>query len=309
MKVLVTGSFGYIGTALVQHLVQGRHDVVAMGRMPKRSAYNGVRDFMKSLKVPMYEWDVGRITYAPEDVDAVVHLAGDAPGDGGGDSHDVHDAHASYRDNVESVRCVAECVPERARKVLASSAHVYGRSDYADDSRAMAEDDPCAPDTLFGAHKLVAESLWARSGAVALRFSHVYGVGSGVNFERDDVTELLAGAVVTGEKFLVSSGSPKLDLVHVDDACQAVALALVAKEPPAVINVGGGAAVSAAQLANAFFGAGIYGEEVAERGIGRRSLERRLDVSLAVHALGWTPTVSLATGARGLIESVRGRLS
>lgn len=303
VKVLVVGAFGYLGTALVRHLVRCRHDVVAMGRMPKSPAYTAVNDFMKSLKTPMYEWDAGRITYTPGDIDAVVHLAGDAPRD------EVADAQASYRDNVESARRVAECVPDRARRIFASSAYVYGRSDYADDSRAMAEDDPCAPDTLYGAHKLVAESLWARSGAVALRFSHVYGVGSGVDFGRDDVTEKLAGAAVSGERFVIAPGAPKLDLVHVDDVCQAVELALGAKDPPAVINVGGGAAVSIAQVANAFFGSGIYGEEPVERGIGRQPLERRLDVSLAADVLGWTPTVSLQTGARGLIESVRGRKS
>jgi UDP-glucose 4-epimerase len=296
MRVLLTGGFGYFGTALALRL-SSEHDVWIAGRPPRLAVAERLRALLRELRIPCSSPEL----WPPEapEVEAVVHLAG-----GGSSGGHSMDPMADLRDNVESVCQVAACMNPRARLLLASSIYVYGTGLYP-----FREADPLAPDTLYGQCKAMAEAVVRQQGGVALRFAHLYGAGSCLDFGRDGVTERLARAAAGGAPFAMrGDGAQRVDLVHIDDACEAVVLALRLQNLPPAINIGGGAPVSVADLARVFGAAdGAADESVTDPQITElvRS-ERVLDIALACDKLHWAPRVTLAQGAQGLLQMIRG---
>src|SRR5262249_26358807 len=71
MKILVTGSTGLVGTALVRALADERHTVCRLVR-------EGSTERRRGAAAQSARWDVAAATVGPEaaGADAVVHLAG-----------------------------------------------------------------------------------------------------------------------------------------------------------------------------------------------------------------------------------------
>lgn len=291
MRVLITGAYGYLGLAFARRLA-AEHTILAVGRAPRPACAEAIQAAMPA-NVEQVQCDVRGLTAAGlRHIDAVVHLVG-----GGGSGGRIVNAAAALKDNVEAAHHVASIVPRGARRILASSIYVYGPT-----QRPAKETDVCAPDTLYGQLKRVAEAVWLQFGGSALRLAHVYGAGSGVDFRRDGVTERLARAAASGEIFTIhGTGDQRIDLVHIDDACEAVAAALARPALPPAVNIGGGETVSVAGLARVFK---VREERASGDGLG---VLRALDVSLADAVLGWAPRVTLQDGAQGLVEMIRNR--
>lgn len=286
----MTGAFGYLGRALLGRLLPD-HAVMAAGR---RAPGHPVPAGLASA----FPYDVCRLL--PADLsgyDGLVHLAG-----GGVRPDGEYDQVAALHDNVTAALHVAAlvrkaCVP---RAVFVSSACVY-----APKGGPLSENDPIGPDTLYGAMKVCAEAAWARDGGVVLRCATLYGAGAGVDVGRDGVMERLARAAVAGGEFTVDGTTRRrLDILHVDDAVEAIVAALHAQTPPRVLNVGSGRLLSVADLIEAFR---QERREVRVRvGLAphRISPERLLDVRMAEEALGWAPRRRIAEGVAGLLRMV-----
>ena len=284
MRVCVIGAFGFLGTALTRHLCR-EHDVTAVGHAPG-----------SALPLPegvhAFHCDVRGLTSAGlRGYDAIVHLAG-----GGQSGGSVGDVEMALRDNLDSARHVAMAAPPSCRLILASSIYVYGLGD-----RPFVESDPCAPDTLYGCMKLLAEQVWCKRGGIALRFSHLYGAVEGVTW-RDGVTERLARAAATGGRFTRrGSGLQRLDLLHVEDARDVIGLALNATRP-GPLNIGSGSPVTLGDLI------GTFGKEAPSLRTDCEAApdqpDRALDIGVAQMS-GWYPRVSLSNGVRGLVDAHR----
>ncbi|WP_203830286.1 NAD-dependent epimerase/dehydratase family protein [Actinoplanes palleronii] len=170
MRAVVTGAAGFIGSHLVQALVAGGHDVLAVDaveRAGSREAALANRAELAQAGIAVTEIDL-----ATDDLsrlagaDVVLHLAG-RPGVRSSFGPGAADAH---RDNVIATeRLLAAC--RGARFVLASSSSVYGSAE-----RPCAEGDRIDPLSPYAASKALAEQLAQANGAaVILRYFSVYG--------------------------------------------------------------------------------------------------------------------------------------
>jgi len=310
MRVLVTGAFGYFGTALVRRLVnlQSISRVFAVGRWRPDAASLP----MYSSALEALECDVRGLTAAyicERQPNAIVHLAG-----GGTPGGKIDNPLPTLRDNLDSATHIASIAPEGVKLILASSIYVYGPSDPSEGTprwapvRAWREEDTCQPDTLYGCIKHVAEHVWWRHGGVSLRFAHIYGAipnARALMERRQGMTEKLARAALRGAPFTRhGTGLQKLDLLHINDACDAVCAVLAVAAPsllPKTINFGGGAPVTLNQVIDTF--AHFAPELKTDRSAVEDPPDRVLDISLA-EMLGWTPKVSLEQGVKGLLGAL-----
>ena len=145
MRVFVTGATGFIGTAVVEDLIKGGHQVLGMARTDagaKALAAAGAEVHRGSLD------DVESLRNGAAHSDAVIHLAF---------KHDF----ANYTENCETDRRAIEAMGA----VLAGSNRpllVTSGTAVLTPGRAGTEDDPCATVVPRAASELASEALVSR---------------------------------------------------------------------------------------------------------------------------------------------------
>lgn len=223
MRVLVTGSEGYIGCLLAPYLVERGHEVVGVDAGFYRAGwlYNdgsrSVETLNKDIRV------LGGVDL--EGFDAVVHMA-ELSNDPLGQLAPHVTREINHRGSVH-VAATAKAVGV-PRFVYTSSCSVYGAAveDLVD------EESPAAPQTEYAVCK---EFVERDVGAMAddtfsptfLRNATAYGASPRMRF--DIVLNNLAGlAWTTREIRMESDGTPWRPLVHVLDICETVRAVLEA---------------------------------------------------------------------------------
>jgi nucleoside-diphosphate-sugar epimerase len=237
MRVMVTGADGYIGSILGSRLLEHGFDVVGIdcGFYREGWLYNSANPHPLTLTK-----DVRRISKDDlEGFDAVVHLA-----ELSNDPLGELSQHITYDINHKGSVALAQACKRAGvpRFVYTSSCSVYGA---ADDGRERDEGSTPLPQTAYARCKvLVEQDVGALADAsfspVFLRNATAFGASPRMRF--DIVLNNLAGfAWTTREIRMTSDGTPWRPLVHVEDICQAIVLALRAPREAIhneVFNVG-----------------------------------------------------------------------
>ncbi len=227
MKVLLTGSSGYIGVVLANRLLEGGHEVVGLdtdlfadctfeGRVPETPRIDqDTRDLS----------DTAFLNHELASFDAVIHLAG-LSNDPLGDYRPDLTFDINYRASLNLARMAKAAGVKRF--LFASSCSNYG----AAGDGFLTEASSFNPVTPYGRSKVLVEetvSLLADDSfsPTFLRAATAYGMSPRIRFDLV-VNNLTAWAFTTGEVRLKSDGSPWRPLVHVDDLALAYAVALEA---------------------------------------------------------------------------------
>ncbi|MBI1862498.1 SDR family oxidoreductase [Candidatus Microgenomates bacterium] len=208
MKVLVTGSEGYIGTRLVQVLLDKEFDVTGLdtGYYEEGHLYD-----MKGAEYPLIKKDTRAVT--PEDLkgfDAIVHLA-----ELSNDPVGQNDPEITFEINHRGTMKLAEAAKAAGvRKfVYFSSCSIYGASEQVSDENTTPN-----PLTAYAQSKVMNEQALSKMAddtfsPVRMRFDLV-------------VNDLAASAHVNKLIKMSSDGTPWRPFVHIMDVAQAVVLTL-----------------------------------------------------------------------------------
>jgi len=222
MKVLVTGSYGYIGTVLVPMLMKKGHETVGLDTdYYERCTFTGTLPDVKTINKDVRDIEKDDI----EGFDAIIHLAGlsnDPLGDYRPELTEDINEKASVR-----LAQIAKKVGVK-RFLFASSCSNYG----AAGADFLTEEAIFNPVTPYGFSKVRVEAALAKMAdedfsPTFIRASTAYGVSPRLRF--DLVTNnLTAWAFTTGRVYLKSDGSPWRPIVHIEDISRAYIAALQA---------------------------------------------------------------------------------
>ena len=225
MKVLLTGSEGYIGSVLGPYLLRRGHDVVGLD-----TGYHRVGWLTNQVEgAPAWRnKDTRHVEKADlEGFDAVVHLA-DLSNDPVGELNADVTLDINHRATVRLAEIAKDAGVRRF--VYMSSCSIYGSAGDADST----EDSPVQPLTAYAKCKVLVENdLRTLAGdgfsPTYMRNATAFGVSPRMRF--DLVVNNLAGHAWTeGVIRMESDGSPWRPFVHILDISQAIACVLDAPD-------------------------------------------------------------------------------
>jgi len=277
VRALVTGAFGFLGSAISTGLERDGWTVVRTGR-PRTE-----------IPSPAFESLLER-----SEPSLVVHCAGPASVPAS-----VADPEADRRGSVDVLssvldRLAALSVPPRV--LLISSAAVYGQPERL----PVRETDPLTPISPYGRNRVACESLVREYASVApaaaLRVFSAYGEG----LARQLLWDVSQKALARKPLVLAGTGKESRDFIHADDVAQAVAC--VARREPRdteIYNVATGRQLTVAELAALLLAAlGIEGE-VSFSGRARPGDPERWQADVSrIGSLGFEPAVAIGEGVR-----------
>jgi nucleoside-diphosphate-sugar epimerase len=216
MKILVTGTEGYLGSLLAPTLMTQGHDLVAVDTGFYKSGwlYNGAPLTPRTLNK-----DIRHITLEDlKNVEAVVHMA-ELSNDPTGELAPNITYEINHKGSIRLATLAKEAGVERF--VYMSSCSVYGVAD----ENHVTEESPLSPQTAYAICKtLVERDLQPMAdddfSPTFMRNATAYGASPRMRF--DIVLNNLAGLAWTSKEIkLVSDGTPWRPLVHALDIAQA----------------------------------------------------------------------------------------
>ena len=306
MKVLVTGGAGFIGSHLVDRLVQEGDEVIIVDNLVTGKRRN-INKAARFYKLDIQSWRLERV-FRNERPNIVMHLAAQMDV-----RKSVEDPMFDAQVNVlGTLNVLQQAVKHGVRKVVFSSSGgaIYGEQDVF----PAPESHPTRPMSPYGLSKLCGEqylSYFQRASGlqmVSLRYANVYGPRQDPEGEAGVVAIFIQKMLHNEQAVINGNGRQTRDFVYVDDVVEAN-LAMMGQETQGTYNVGTGLETSVNDLFRILVEhTGTTCKEVhgpAKKGEQARSC---IDNSKLRLELAWEPRTGLSEGLKKTVEYFRERL-
>ncbi len=303
MKVLVTGGAGFIGSHIVDRLVQEGYGVVVADNLATGKRRN-INRAAKFYRADIRSWWLERVFRRERPV-VVCHHAAQMDV-----RRSVQDPMFDAETNIlGTLNVLRYAIKYGVRKFIfaSSGGAVYGEPE----KLPVSESHPTRPASPYGISKAVGDEYLryfrAADGMeyVSLRYANVYGPRQDPYGEAG-VVAIFTQKMLQGEQPIINgNGRQTRDFVYVDDVVEAN-IAALGKEAHGIYNVGTGQETTINELFSLL--AGLINPSVREvHGPAKKGEQQRiaLDSSRIHRELDWDPKASLKDGLSRTVEYYR----
>ena len=226
---LITGSSGFLGKHLVSS-IEKNHKVLGLSNDAQYNKSKNFSHLQLNLKKKKIE--------IKQSISTIVHLAA---------MSDItlcnKNPSLCYDINISGTKKMLDiCRKKDANFIFASSSYVYGHPK----KLPISEKEPLKPNSIYGASKILAESLCEGYAKIyglnitVLRFFSIYGPNSpNHNIIFNIIKQQLKSPNIT-----IGNRKPKRDFVYVDDVINAIKLVSKNQKGFDILNVGSGKSFS-----------------------------------------------------------------
>ncbi|MFH1671427.1 MAG: NAD-dependent epimerase/dehydratase family protein [Candidatus Portnoybacteria bacterium] len=299
-KYLVTGGAGFIGSHLVDKLINQGDKVIVIDNLS-----TGKKKYINSNAI-FYQTDICsdkkmKQIFKKENFDFVFHLAAQ--------TSVVESIGDPFQDNkvnaIGSLNIFKNCVDNGIKKIVFFST---GGAIYGDVEKAVKEDHLPNPDSPYAIHKFVAEKYLEilhkinNLNYIILRPGNIYGPRQYKGGEGAVIAVFTYNNINNKKSIIYGDGLQTRDYVYVDDVVN-VALIAIKSNIQGVFNISNGRALNIFDLikviekvTNRKF---KYEHQSSRSGEVKNSV---LDISKAKKVLRWKPTTALEKGIKETIN-------
>ena len=289
MKYVVVGGAGFIGSNIVDKLVEQNHEVVIIDNLSTGKMENvNPRASVEYIDISN-ENECPSMVEIMSGADALFLLAAKARV-----QPSIENPVEYETNNTIGTLNVLKCASDAGvrRVVYSASSSAYGNTE----KLPSVESDPINPMSPYGAQKYYGEVMCKMFSevygleTVSLRYFNIYGERQNVGGAYAMVIGIFADQKLRGEVMTINGdGEQRRDFTYVGDVVNANILASQSEKVGngEVINIGNGDNRSINDIADMIGGERIHREPVIE------PKETLADNSLAEELLGWKPTQNI----------------
>ncbi len=311
MNILVTGGAGFIGSHLVERLVEQGHRVTVFDdfndfyeREIKNRNLSAVRDQVRVIELDIRDKEAVLRHTLEGEFQKIVHLAARA-----GVRPSIKEPELYLDTNIKGTFYLLDAARQLKTEqfILASSSSVYGLS-----KDVPFREDQCIAETIspYAASKLACEQLCSNYAhlhgirMVCLRFFTVYGPRQRPDLAIYKFTERIIKGLPIDQ---YGDGTTGRDYTYIDDIVQGVLGAMAYdKSPFEIANVGGNHFTRLHELIS-----------IIEEAVGKKAVIKQLpeqpgdvpftyaDISKAANLFGYNPSTPLNEGVPRFVEWYR----
>ena len=200
---------------------------------------------------------------------------------------------------------------EYCRRTKAKLIYVSGYCYGIPETLPISETAPLKPNNPYAFSKSAAEEACRfffeslQTSVMILRPFNIYGPGQSPDF----LIPRIVGQAIdpTVAAIVVEDDTPKRDYVHIDDVISAIESLRRNPRPGATFNVGSGKSYSIAEVAEMVCKAADVDKPVVSRNNRRVNdiPDVIADITAIRDAIGWSPSVALPDGLRGMVDHAR----
>jgi UDP-glucose 4-epimerase len=299
MRSIITGGAGFIGSHLVDKLLNMGHEVIVLDNYSTGRKEN--LDHI-SNKIKQVECDLsikGDWIREFENIDFVFHLASLAD-----IVPSIQNPEGYFRSNVDATFYVLEAARHAnvRRFIYSASSSCYG----IPDKYPTPEGSEIKPQYPYALAKRMGEELvehWAQLynlPTISLRFFNVYGARSRTSGTYGAVFGVFLAQKLSNKPYtVVGDGNQTRDFTYVTDIVSALVAAAESSISNQIYNVGSDTTVSINKIVKLLGGDKVY--------IPKRPGEpdcTYADISKIKNDLGWCPTISIEEGIDKILEDI-----
>ena len=324
-RYLVTGGAGFIGSAVVRHLIrQTPHQVLVVDKL----TYAGNRDNLEPIsndpRLAFLQADIGdqaamRQAFAEFRPDIVMHLAAESHVDRSIDGPaafietNIVGSFVLLQEALRHWRALAPAEQAGFRFHQISTDEVFGS---LGEDGLFSETSPYQPNSPYSASKAASDHLvraWHHTYGLPVVLSNCSNNYGPYHFPEKLIPLMILNALEGKELPVYGSGAQIRDWLHVEDHARALALIAESGRLGESYNVGGSAERSNLQVVKAI--CALVDELAPDVGIGpRENLIRfvadrpghdqryAIDASKIERELGWRPQESFESGLRNTVQ-------
>jgi len=308
MKILVTGSSGFIGYHLKKKMLENGHEVVGIDNhndyydvlLKEHRRINLMSDTFK-----FYHQDINDISIDENDIDLAINLAAQA-----GVRVKKEKEYLYEHSNINGFKSFCKfCQKKGIKKIIyASSSSVYSDSHT---KKFIENETQLIPKSKYGASKL-ANELYAKLftsktniSMIGLRFFSVYGP-----MGRPDMAYYLFTEAIKNNDFIFlnNEGQMSRDMTYIDDIVQGIegAIKLINQEKKQfkneIFNLGNNQPISTKKLLETIESKLEKTTKIRGNRTNNEAIITHADITKAKNLLGYDPKTSFEDGIEKFLQ-------